>query len=1029
RQDLNYGTDGGAGGGAIELSVAGTLTIGTSGGIRVNGGNGGDYVSFSTASGGGGSGGSILLAGDTVTNLGFLEAKGGRGGDCGDHAADRAGGGAGGGRIAVYYTSVLSAGSHDISGGRGGIGGPSGTQSGDPGHDGSFVAIPLQGDIPLRLPVPIDIPTGPAGVDAPGGATVPEMDGQPDMGSPAISMISEVTYPDETIVATGDNLDGAWLRIWTEDGTRDLYPLRTDTNRLQAILPSDLTTSTMLVWPYWNGLAGSPIRVNGPTVWWSWPCRLFPYQVGPADVSNWSIWSAALSVPKMRTAAAGDEAPVRTIRFMGKNLRVGHIQPRVWLSGPGVGQWLTIESSTPYHIEARLPRKMIEGTYQAWVHSGSGGPWGWSNPVEFDVVPDPRPENPTEFRVEDFGATPDDGIDDRAAIQSAVTAVANAGGGIVRFSQGTYNITGRSYIDLPAGVTNGIELVGVGSGAYNYGTDTMSGTYTAVHFTEGQPLPDALFRIFAPYSRVRNMTLINGADRQDGLFGYTSMGQIVMAIHAHDVRVEDCRIVLVDRRPDIPQDEREDIEFRYGGFLIDAPGDANIEILHTVFHSPGTCLQMADYVPDHLSSLPPPPRARYIRIADCTFRGHYSHFYKTPPPNDDQWAYNGSRRSAIVNYSTQNLIVENCDMAGADKFDSVNPEMQNRTMLCYNTSVRNVYAAHNNSHDMGVPSPPEAGGRKNNQGEQYLFHYRYPYGGYFDVLDPTANSVTVDPDDPRNDGTITNTIGLTDRTASRVLPEVGDNDNWVLFIAKGKGVGQFRVVTVQEDVGGLKKLTVDRPWRIVPDTDSRVVLTVVFRQNILYGNTVDSGAVDTMSKYHGILFWFNTYDNIYAGNTFRNLSLGVGLNSSFRIPTAWNLVRDNYVEHAYGYSGDTSLTPAFFTDHYRVGSGLPAGEEMSWYEIGNIFRSNIGVDGNVASYLHARGGSINYLNVPDHPDAGVMSSVYENNKFLQVDQGITVSRPVNWGLLRNNTVEPKIPGTAKTYDQSGGATEDLLIIE
>ena len=83
---------GGAGGGAIIINVAGTLTI--NGNISANGGNGMKPSPYWPASGGG-SGGSVYITTNTLTGSGLITANGGE---------SKAGGGAGG-RIAVYYES------------------------------------------------------------------------------------------------------------------------------------------------------------------------------------------------------------------------------------------------------------------------------------------------------------------------------------------------------------------------------------------------------------------------------------------------------------------------------------------------------------------------------------------------------------------------------------------------------------------------------------------------------------------------------------------------------------------------------------------------------------------------------------------------------------------------------------------------------------------------------------------------------------------------------------------------------------
>jgi len=71
---------GGAGGGAIQLSSAVSVTIEVAGGITVSGGGGEGGCSGGYAGGGGGSGGLIFLEAPAVTVAGWLTANGGAGG-------------------------------------------------------------------------------------------------------------------------------------------------------------------------------------------------------------------------------------------------------------------------------------------------------------------------------------------------------------------------------------------------------------------------------------------------------------------------------------------------------------------------------------------------------------------------------------------------------------------------------------------------------------------------------------------------------------------------------------------------------------------------------------------------------------------------------------------------------------------------------------------------------------------------------------------------------------------------------------
>jgi hypothetical protein len=81
---------GGAGGGAIKLTVNGTLRL--NGSINALGNTG------SCGNGGGGSGGGVWLEANTMTGAGTISVAGG--GGC------NTGSGGGGGRIAMYYTSL-----------------------------------------------------------------------------------------------------------------------------------------------------------------------------------------------------------------------------------------------------------------------------------------------------------------------------------------------------------------------------------------------------------------------------------------------------------------------------------------------------------------------------------------------------------------------------------------------------------------------------------------------------------------------------------------------------------------------------------------------------------------------------------------------------------------------------------------------------------------------------------------------------------------------------------------------------------
>ncbi|MFN8818028.1 MAG: GC-type dockerin domain-anchored protein [bacterium] len=93
------GTSGGFGGGAIKLTVGGTLTL--NGQISARGGAGSYRGSGSDRSGGGGSGGSIFIVASSVSGTGSIVASGGNGLVGGQNS-----GGGGGGRVAIITNSA-----------------------------------------------------------------------------------------------------------------------------------------------------------------------------------------------------------------------------------------------------------------------------------------------------------------------------------------------------------------------------------------------------------------------------------------------------------------------------------------------------------------------------------------------------------------------------------------------------------------------------------------------------------------------------------------------------------------------------------------------------------------------------------------------------------------------------------------------------------------------------------------------------------------------------------------------------------
>ena len=850
-------------------------------------------------------------------------------------------------------------------------------------------------------------------------------------------MINDAVLPGETLVMTGDRLEAAHLKVWAGDRTlTDVEPLRAVDDRMQAVLPPGLAVSTLLIWPVRDGRVGAPIRVNGAVSSWGWPIRAEARRTG------------------------------QTVRIFGKNLKLGGHEPRMYLRGPGVAAWLEVVVSNSYVLEGRLPEDLALGRHEVWAHNGSGGAFGWSEAVGFEVVATAGPRTPMDFPVEKFGAKADDDLDDAEAVAAALQAAAKAGGGVVRFAAGTYRFSRP--IAVTASGEGGIQLIGAGMGGHRWRNEPVPNDHKVIHEITGaatvikplphRPAPKYLVEISRRHTVIKGLTLLTEADAGK---------QGCLWIGAHDVRVDGVRGIVVDGRPrfagwDKPESEVTMAEFKSrlqdeAVLRLDAPGDANIVIENSEFHHPGGGIDtppMTGILAHDPKSGPCPPGTDYIRISNCVFRGYFDGRLEPVDKARRFQAFRGWGNMAWLNNGSKQVIVERCDFAGADKQGF---KVLTRSLNHKNTAIRNVYLAHNRGHELAPTS--RTPGYHENKGEQFIFHLWYPQGGLFDVARADASSVVFNPNLPKYASTPRHPVVAFRGTEYSVVPKDIDVNpgNWIVFVCAGRGVGQYREVRRCDRQPGEVTLELDRAWRVIPDETSRFVLTAAYRRIVIHGNSLDGGVNDPLVKSHGVTFWAVAFENIVDGNTFSNLSGGVVINTFYRAPTAWNLTRNNRMFRIHGNGGDTVFPgrAAFYVDHIRVLD--PPLADRVWYSVGNIFRGNECHDGDTIAFLHRpdyawldknnpslppatrelllmpRGDNqvINYA-YPATPDGGLMMSVLENNRFAHVRRGFVVSSPLNWLLLRNNEIQgldgqPAMVDETRLGGRNDGAREVLEV--
>jgi hypothetical protein len=151
------------------------------------------------------------------------------------------------------------------------------------------------------------------------------------------------------------------------------------------------------------------VRLNYPAIWWT--------QIEPP-------------IPGSKE---------RVLRLFGKNLAGPGAQ--VYLKGPQSVALKIGRQTDTWAARVALPANLPLGDYQAFFHSGYGGPGGWSEPASVSLK---RPALwATEtFNLRDFGADGSGGRDDTEAFNAALAAAEKNGGGIVSVPRGRYQLTG-----------------------------------------------------------------------------------------------------------------------------------------------------------------------------------------------------------------------------------------------------------------------------------------------------------------------------------------------------------------------------------------------------------------------------------------------------------------------------------------------------------------------------------------------------------------------------------------------------------
>ncbi|MDG0792340.1 right-handed parallel beta-helix repeat-containing protein [Cohnella ginsengisoli] len=252
---------------------------------------------------------------------------------------------------------------------------------------------------------------------------------------------------------------------------------------LRAVVPAAETPGMYAVWAVNDTQWSAPKLLNKTTVYFASPNRL-------------------------------NTASSREVRIIGKQLAGDSNAAYVYLvDEEGDATAVTLEEAGPYELVFEWPLALGPGTYEIWTHNGYGGAYGWGETQTIEVVDEPF--STYSVSIATYGAIPDDGLDDRAAIQAALDAADGSGGGTVLVPAGTYDISNTLH-------------VGEHTALKGLGKDAGGEHQSVIKFITGDPvgpstggIGKAIVRV-GPGSGVEDLKLVGsvsvdmGIDVEDG---------------------------------------------------------------------------------------------------------------------------------------------------------------------------------------------------------------------------------------------------------------------------------------------------------------------------------------------------------------------------------------------------------------------------------------------------------------------------------------------------------------------------------
>lgn len=168
---------------------------------------------------------------------------------------------------------------------------------------------------------------------------------------------------------------------------------------------------------------------------------------------------------------------------------------------------------------------------------------------------------------------------------------------------------------------------------------------------------------------------------------------------------------------------------------------------------------------------------------------------------------------------------------------------------------------------------------------------------------------------------------------------------YYLMVVKGTGLGQIRRVVGRDG----NNVLLDKPWRIIPDKNSLILMSTLFVRNLVVDNLITDGMC-------GVQLWIGCVENVVADNIIeRQHRQGIFVYGCFttahtNLPRSWNSgIGPCYYNHIEGNATDECANAITFGGYIGlassgVSSGIswtPKPGVMDWpLFLGNVVRQN-----------------------------------------------------------------------------------------